>query len=348
MIHSTIRRTIDYWPDSFGTILRGTNGLQTTLMASWVAMALLLTACSSETSQLVESAEVGNSSVPTTTIAASGSTTTVLPTTGPLTTRAAPDQLPDSAAAVLPTTTAPPETSALGATSAPDWLGSRVLPTSPDGRVPPQTTPYELIDRRLITADTLSPPPDDTFIGEIEAVSEQVAERSTWNSDCPVALTDLRYLRLSFWGFDGFHHQGEMIVSAGSAEAIVEVFAKLHAARFPIEEMRVVTDADLDAEPTGDGNNTSAFVCRRVTNGSVFSQHAFGLAVDINPFQNPYQRGDLVLPELATTYLDRDRQATGMVIEGDVVHTAFSDIGWSWGGSWQSLKDYQHFSSTGK
>ncbi len=179
-------------------------------------------------------------------------------------------------------------------------------------------------------------------------MDDQLAERSTWNPDCPVTLDQLRYLRLSFWGFDGLHHQGEMIVHADSAEDIVSVFGKLHEARFPIEEMRVVTDEDVSAKPTGDGNNTSAFVCRNVTNGSSFSQHAYGLAIDVNPFHNPYQRGALVLPELATTYLDRDDLRLGMVTEGDVVHRAFADIGWGWGGKWRSLKDYQHFSANGK
>ena len=72
-----------------------------------------------------------------------------------------------------------------------------------------------------------------------------------------------------------------------------------------------------------------------------------GLAVDLNPFQNPYRRGNLVLPELASAYLDRDRARPGMIRPGDVVTKAFAAIGWTWGGSWQSPTDHMHFSATG-
>ena len=50
---------------------------------------------------------------------------------------------------------------------------------------------------------------------------------------------------------------------------------------------------------------TGSFACRPVRGGTEYSQHAYGLAVDLDPFQNPYHRDDLVLPELASSYLDR-------------------------------------------
>jgi hypothetical protein len=78
-----------------------------------------------------------------------------------------------------------------------------------------------------------------------------------------------------------------------------------------------------------------------------WSQHAFGLAIDVNPFHNPYLKGDLVLPELASTYLDRANVRPGMVERGDVVYDAFAAIGWGWGGEWNSLYDWMHFSQNG-
>ena len=134
------------------------------------------------------------------------------------------------------------------------------------------------------------------------------------------------------------------IIHADEAEAIVGVFETLFELRFPIEEMRIVTSADLEADPTGDTNNTSSFVCRAVTGGSRFSEHAFGLAIDVNPFHNPYIKGDLVLPELASSYLERGTGLPGMIDRGSPVIEAFARIGWEWGGDWNSLKDYQHFS----
>jgi hypothetical protein len=246
----------------------------------------------------------------------------------------------DSDQAKRPTTTAP---SAGPTLTRPDWLGTRVLPTGPDGFAEAQPTPPELVDRRLPTIDTLPAPTSEAFQSSIEPLAGDPLARSTWNEDCPVTVDDLRYLRVTFWGFDERPHQGELVVHATVTDDMVSVFQALYDARYPIEEMRIVTQADLDAPPTGDGNNTTAFVCRAVTGGTRFSEHAYGLAIDINPFLNPYQAGNVVLPELAGAYLDRTGDRDGVILEGGVVVQAFDAIGWGWGGRWSSLKDYQHF-----
>lgn len=233
--------------------------------------------------------------------------------------------------------------------SRPDWLGTRELPLRPDGFGEVQPTPPELRDRRL-------PPPDldvvplvgDGFVSEISPVPGDVVERTTWTPACPVTLGQLRYLRLTFWGFDGRPHTGEMLVHRDAATSIVDVFRQLYAARFPIEEMRAVTPAELDAPATGDGNNTTAFVCRPTRGSSRWSQHAYGLAVDVNPFHNPYERGDLVLPELASAYTDRAWERPGMVLSDGPVVEAFDAIGWGWGGDWTGSTDPMHFSSNGR
>jgi hypothetical protein len=163
-----------------------------------------------------------------------------------------------------------------------------------------------------------------------------------------VTLDELSYISVSHWGFDQRFHTGEMIVNAGFDEEMVGVFRKLHDARFPIEQMRVVTQADVDAHPTGDWNETTSFVCRPAVGAGSWSRHAYGLAVDINPFHNPYLKGDLVLPELATYYTDRGLGEAGMIVAADVAVEAFADIGWTWGGDWSSLKDWMHFSDNGR
>lgn len=227
-------------------------------------------------------------------------------------------------------------------------LGARVLPLRPDGFGEIQPTPPELRDRRLATADLLPPPSDDAFHGSVNEVPADVVARSTWRRGCPVGVEDLRYLRLAFWGFDGRPHTGEMIVHASVADDVQGVFRRLHELRFPIEEMRVVDAPELDAPPTGDGNNTTGFTCRPVTGGSSWSQHAYGRAVDVNPFHNPYlvpARG-LVLPELASAYTDRDWVRPGMVTPEVVA--VFDGIGWGWGGRWSATKDWMHFSESGR
>lgn len=159
----------------------------------------------------------------------------------------------------------------------------------------------------------------------------------------------LTYLTMTFWGFDRERHTGEMIVHASVADEIVQVFERLYEARYPIEEMRVVTLREQrrwKTHPTGDTNVTSSLECREATLGSSWSEHAFGLAIDVNPFHNPYVRGALVAPELAGAYRLRDDRP-GLIVEGDPVVAAFDSIGWGWGGRWSGFKDYMHFSQSG-
>lgn len=238
------------------------------------------------------------------------------------------------------------------AASRPGWLGTRVLPLAPDGFGVRLPTPPELADRRLAT-----PPPTaeaaaiaaDHTIPAVAPVPDTVLARSTWHAGCPIEADALRYVVVPHVGFDGRDHVGELIVHASVAGTVADVFARLHAARFPLEEVRVITPEELVAPPTGDGNVTSAFVCRAAVGSARWSAHASGLAVDVNPFHNPYVRGDLVLPELASTYVDRSDVRPGMVIAGDAVTAAFAAAGWGWGGDWTGeARDPMHFSTTGR
>jgi len=233
------------------------------------------------------------------------------------------------------------------ATAAPRWLGTRVLPVGPSGFAAAQETPPELRNRSIITIDDLPPPPDGRFHATVETVPASVLARSSWTSECPIAATDLRYLTVSFRGFDGRAHTGELLVNARVADDLVTVFGRLFAAGFPIERMRISSAAELNAPPTGDGNTIEVFACRPARGQTAWSQHAYGLAVDVNPFHNPYHKGQVVLPELATAYLDRAEARPGMVQPGGPAVRAFAAIGWQWGGHYRSLKDYMHFSATG-
>ena len=231
----------------------------------------------------------------------------------------------------------------------PPWLGTRPLPLRPDGYGQSQPTPPELDPRRFTLPDTLAPLPGDGFASVIEKVPPEVLARSTWAPGCPVAADDLAYVQLTFWGFDDQRHTGELLLNRSVADDVVGVFRTLYKERFPFEELRVTQRSELDAHPTGDGNNTESFVCRPATGSTTtFSQHAYGLAIDLDPFQNPYTNDDLVLPELASSYLDRDDVRPGMITPDGVVVRAFDSIGWTWGGTWCSLKDYQHFSQNGR
>lgn len=232
---------------------------------------------------------------------------------------------------------------------APPWLGTRVLPETAQGYGEVRPTPAVMRVRRWNTPDPIPPLPGAGFKAVVAAPApDRVLDRSTWRPGCPVDRSDLAWIRMTYWGFDQDRHSGEMLVNRAVAADLVQVFRRLYRARFPIETMGIAGRADLDAPPTGDGNGTGAFVCRPVRGGSEFSQHAYGLAVDLDPFQNPYTNGDVVLPELASAYLDRDWVRPGMVTPGGPAVRAFASVGWEWGGDWSSLKDYQHFSLDGR
>jgi hypothetical protein len=232
-----------------------------------------------------------------------------------------------------------------------DWdLGAKVLPLRPDGYGQRRPTPRELRVRRMPTADVLAPPPTDEFRSSVSRITPRIRDRmgTSWEPGCPVGLRDLRYVRVVFHGFDKLPHTGELVVHEEHARGIVRVFRELYRARFPIEQMTLPTSNEPDPTPSGDGNGTGALVCRATTGATSYSAHAFGLAVDLNPFQNPYLDDGLLIPELAGAYLDRSWRRPGMIHPGGVVVRAFADIGWSWGGNFRTLKDYHHFSATGR
>lgn len=267
-----------------------------------------------------------------------------------------PDPRPDSADSPIDRPSPRPDGSAgsepAPGTAPPPWLFTRVLPEAANGFGEVRRTPPALRTRRFTLPDTLPSLPGDGFAARItDPAPAHVIDRSTWRPGCPVARGDLAWLRVTFRGFDGERHTGELLVNGSAAADLRQVFRDLWRAGFPLEQMAVTPASALDAPPTGDGNNTGAFVCRSVTGGTSFSQHAYGLAVDVNPFQNPYLKGSgadrVVLPELASAYLDRSRRAPGMVRRGGPVVRAFARIGWSWGGDYRTLKDWQHFSATG-
>ncbi len=237
----------------------------------------------------------------------------------------------------------------IAGTYPPPWLGTRVLPLAANGIGQVRTTPQVLVQRRFTLPDQLPMLPGAGFASRVTTPAPGgVIARSTWKQGCPVAATDLSWVRVTFWGFDRARHTGELLVNRSVADDLVQVFRRLYSARFPIEEMRVTRADELDAPPTGDGNNTGVFSCRPTVGATSYSQHAYGLAIDVNPFQNPYVKGDVVLPELASSYLERGWVRPGMILADGPVVRAFDEIGWTWGGTWSSLKDLQHFSQNGR
>ncbi|MBW1879265.1 MAG: alpha/beta fold hydrolase, partial [Deltaproteobacteria bacterium] len=167
----------------------------------------------------------------------------------------------------------------------------------------------EFLDREDAVAPeapVASPPPvvveaapEPTFAFVADPLPDELRVAMTgvsWNPGCPVPLEDLRQLTVAHWGFDGEAHTGVLIVAAESADVFREVFRTAFEVRFPIERMEPVHRYGGDDDRSMAANNTSAFNCRPITGGTSWSQHTYGNAIDINPVQNPYVRGDRVLP----------------------------------------------------
>jgi D-alanyl-D-alanine carboxypeptidase len=188
--------------------------------------------------------------------------------------------------------------------------------------------------------------PSQGFVGRISQVT-RADLRYSWRPGCPVGPAQLRRLDVSYWDFRGRRRVGSIVVRATAARGVLSVFRKLYAARFPLRRLRPVEAYKGSDDASMAADNTSGFNCRFVSGTRRWSQHAYGLAIDVNPVENPYLHGGLVEPPAGRRYLDRSRRRPGMVGSGDVVVRAFASIGWRWGGYWTSAKDYQHFSATG-
>lgn len=226
----------------------------------------------------------------------------------------------------MPVTTA---TTQVTATQAVPAVGTAVVPpTSPPTTAKPEVPVFE-------SAVT----PID------EVLEQQMLDNEIWRSGAPVALDELRVIRVSHWDFDGRVQTGRVVVNRAWAVRPTTVFRALFEARFPIRRMDPVDSLGQNGDGMVASDNTESFQARTVNGG--WSMHARGLAVDINPAENPWVRGRSVIPAAGAAFTDRSVDAPGLVRADSVVVRAFEAIGWKWGGEWNSSKDYMHFSSNG-
>jgi hypothetical protein len=173
-----------------------------------------------------------------------------------------------------------------------------------------------------------------------------------WHVGCPLPLSGLRLLTVSYWDFEGNVNKGELVVNRRAAAPLAKVFRQLYRLRFPIRHMRFADAYGPSRSQPADRDISGSFECRRAVPSPCgsgtgnWSQHAFGLAVDLNPIENPYTGCGRTRERSSLPYLNRAKIRRGMVTPAVV--RAFRSIEWGWGGSWAgSTKDYMHFSSSG-
>ena len=158
-----------------------------------------------------------------------------------------------------------------------------------------------------------------------------------------ITIDQLRYLTLPYYDYDGNIKTGEMVCNKAIAHDLLCVFKDLFSQAYPIFSIRLVDDYDADDEASMQANNTSCFNYRNRTGIKMLSQHAYGMAVDINPLQNPCVRGTRFRPSTAAEYVDRSKDFEHKIDQDDYCVKVFTTYGFHWGGRWASTKDYQHF-----
>lgn len=183
-----------------------------------------------------------------------------------------------------------------------------------------------------------------------EPLSEDIKKRITglsYKEDCPIPYDELRYVSVQYINFKGNTNTGELICNKAIAQDLVEIFYKLYEADYQIEQIRLVDEYGADDNLSMQDNNTSCFNYRTIAGTDKISMHGQGLAIDINPFFNPYityrDGGTQVAPAGAEAYADRSKPFAYKIDENDLCYRLFTEYGFTWGGHWNSSKDYQHF-----
>lgn len=187
-----------------------------------------------------------------------------------------------------------------------------------------------------------------------EPLSDEIKERITGisypESGCTVPYEDLHYVGLLYVDFNGETQTGELICNKAIAQDMVEIFYELYLNDYRIERIRLIDEYGGDDTLSMEDNNTSCFNYRVVDGTDSLSKHALGCAIDINPFYNPYvvfnrptQGETYISPRGSEIYADRSRSFPYKIDENDLCYRLFTAHGFTWGGNWNSSKDYQHF-----
>lgn len=209
----------------------------------------------------------------------------------------------------------------------------------------------QLEQRVSLTDDFYYEPLSDNLRRYITGISYPAADSEEEAAALAVGYDDLRYVHVLHYDFDGNPAEGELICNEYIAQDLVEIFYELYYNEYQIERMVLIDEYDGDDTASMEDNNTSCFNYRVVEGSSSLSKHAYGLAIDINPFYNPYvtyekDGTEKVSPVAALGYADRSVNFPYKIDEEDLCCRLFKEHGFIWGGNWNSLKDYQHFQKT--
>ena len=177
-------------------------------------------------------------------------------------------------------------------------------------------------------------------------IVKEMQHKNVWQSDCPISIEQLRLVEISHFNFEGNIQSGEIIVLDKLAQSVLKIFEELMVIKFPIHSVYLIDKYEGDDEKSMAANNSSSFNFRMIVGSTKVSMHAYGLAIDINPVQNPYLEikddGSVqVHPKSGVDFLNRSNIRPGMV---EPIVPIFKKYGFSeWGGNWNKPIDYHHF-----
>jgi peptidoglycan LD-endopeptidase CwlK len=152
-------------------------------------------------------------------------------------------------------------------------------------------------------------------------------------------IKQLTLIDVEYYSFDNKLHKGQIVTNKKAVKDLIEIFDFIKSSKFPIDRVIPVVMFNWDDDISMNENNTTAFNYRKVKGFSVLSAHSYGLAIDINPLQNPHIKGKSVQP-VKGNYNPKVR---GTILRDSKLVGEFVKRGWQWGGRWRSSKDYQHF-----
>lgn len=183
-----------------------------------------------------------------------------------------------------------------------------------------------------------------------DSVKQRITGISYPENGCTVPYEDLSYVGLLYFDFEGQEQTGELICNKAIAQDMVEIFYELYRNEYRLERVRLIDEYGGDDTASMADNNTSCFNYRVVDGTTSLSKHAYGLAIDVNPYYNPYvvfnKNGDgdtYISPPGSEIYADRSQNFPYKIDENDLCYRLFTEHGFTWGGNWNSTKDYQHF-----
>jgi hypothetical protein len=206
---------------------------------------------------------------------------------------------------------------------------------------------------KLLLLAFVTPFANAKFEATISNITPKIKQRmingNSYRAGCPVPTSRLNYITLTYIGFDGKEHKGELIVNKAVTNDVVNIFRELYNIKYPIKKMKLVSNYNGSDFASIEADNTSAFNCRFVDGTRKWSNHSYGRAIDINPIENPYvSNSGHTSHKKSYKFVNRVRKNSStpykaMILKSDKIVAIFKKYGWRWGGAWNCCKDYQHF-----